>query len=999
MNLQQFSQATNATPFDAEASNGKQARQAEDLTAVMPTAGSRRLGRYVSKSFHARGGMGEVWLFQDGTIGREVALKVLRRDADGARERFLAEAQITGQLEHPGIVPVHDFGIDDAGQPFYVMKFVRGRTLKQAIADYHAPQTAGAEPRQVQFVRLLKVFVDLCHATAYAHSRGVVHRDIKPDNVMLGHYGETLLLDWGIAKLLGSVESSSPQGGGTSGPGSSTEGWVRASGGASSQTGDGTVLGTPSYMAPEMADGHSAQTDQRTDVYLLGSTLYEILTAKLPRQGSSRDEMVELARSVPPPPARKVLPGCSRPLEAVALKAMAHRREDRYPDAMALAADVERYLAGEPVSACQESTWRRSWRWCRRHRRALSRGAATVLIIGLAAATALTWQTASQMRRREQARADLRDYNRLAEDARFYAASTDAPGEQIPYYDPVKGESLAGAAVAVIDKWGNSLQQWPLPEELGRLRNDVYDLLLLRAQARNVRREDAAQTLLVLERARTAGTPLTSGYYRIRAGTCELLGDSKGQADNLGHYKDASLPSGAADLFLLGEEARLGRAVRAGTYAEEDASATQSLRTAADYYRKSLAVDPTYYWSQLQLGRCELALGRGDEALAALGACVAIRPNSPWSYCSRGLALAMLKRYADAERDLDKSLALSPGFPPALLDRGVCRWLQHRYDEAIKDYDAAINPPGSAGLIEASYYRGWLLVDQEKYALALGDLDRFIAGRPDFAPAYRLRARAHLMLGRDSDCLKDLDASPLIGRSAAESDAAACCRRGHALRQGAVDWPGPAAIRAAELARQQLTQALPLDRLSAVAFSDLGAVCMKLGEAEQGIEWYSKSLDAAPGDPKVWMLRGEAYVASQQYVKGSADFSQAVRLDPSNATAHSWLGYVAAMRSEGEPLREAAQATALGGDNFVVLHNVACIYAQLSRSDSSSSKQDQDLTVAYLRRAVQIWRTRNGGPDELQLIRDEPAFHIDTLQQRPDFQALLHVSADPSAIE
>jgi serine/threonine protein kinase/tetratricopeptide (TPR) repeat protein len=989
MDLPQFSQATDADPVRTNPSNGKPSEQVENSTVVTSPAGGRRLGRYVSRSFHARGGMGEVWLFHDGTIGREVALKMLRRDAGGARERFLAEAQITGQLEHPGIVPVHDFGIDDSGQPFYVMKFVRGRTLKQAIADYHAPASKPGEARQLQFVRLLQVFVDLCHAAAYAHSRGVVHRDIKPDNVMLGPYGETLLLDWGIAKLLGAPENSEPPSDASGASGQSGTGWVHASSGASSQTGEGTVMGTPSYMAPEMAEGHSERTDQRTDVYLLGSTLYEILTCKQPRQGSSRDEMVELARSVPPPPARKVFPGCSRPLEAVTLKAMSPRREDRYPDAMALAADIERYLAGEPVSACPESVWRRSWRWCRRHRRALMRGAATVLFIALTAATLVTWQNSREIHRREQARADLRDYDRLAEDARFYAASTDAPGEQIPYYDPAKGESLAASAVAVIDKWGDSFQRWPLPEERGRLRNDLYELFLLQAQTRNLRRENAAQTLLVLDRAGALGVPLTSGYYRIRAATCELLGDARGQANNLNHSKDASLSFGATDLFLLGEEARLASSVHAALSTDGDLHATASLRAAADYYRKSLAIDPTYYWSQLQLGRCELALGRGDEALAALGACVAIRPTSPWSYCSRGLALAMLKRYADSERDLDKALELRPGFPPALLDRGVCRWLQHQYSQALGDYDAAINPPGGTGLIEAGYYRGWLLVDQGKFDLAVADFDRFITARPDFAPAYLLRARTHLMLGREADCLNDLDAAPAIGRRAAETEAAAHCRRGHALRGAMIDWPGPAATRAAELARRQLMQALPPDQNPAVTLADLGAVCMKLGEVQQAIEWYSKSLDAAPADAKVWMLRGEAYVASRQYAEGAADFAQAVRLEPSNATAHSWLGYIAAMQSEGDPLREAAQATALGGDDFVVLHNVACIYAQLSRSDGSTSQQDLDLTVAYLQRAVQIWRTRNGGPNEPQLIRDEPAFHLPSLRARDDFRALL----------
>ena len=301
-----------------------------DLDAAKPGP----CGRYLRKSFHARGGMGEVWLSQDNAIGRDIALKVLRHDSESAKARFLAEAQITGQLEHPNIVPVHDFGMDDEGHPYYVMKFVRGRTLKQAIAEYHAPGPKAAGDRELERVRLLHVFVDLCHAVAYAHSRGVLHRDVKPDNVMLGPYGETLVLDWGIAKVVGQPEGGGISGGGVSGQTNSIR---SVSGGASSATSEGTVLGTASYMPPEMAEGLASKTDERSDVYLLGATLYEILTGKMPRQASSREDMLELARTVPPPPARRLHRQCPRAVEAIAVKAMAHRQEDRYVGAMELA--------------------------------------------------------------------------------------------------------------------------------------------------------------------------------------------------------------------------------------------------------------------------------------------------------------------------------------------------------------------------------------------------------------------------------------------------------------------------------------------------------------------------------------------------------------------------------------------------------------------------------------------------------------------------------------
>lgn len=238
--------------------------------------------RYALSRFHARGGMGEIWLAEDLEIGRSVALKKMRSGRDEDRERFLIEAQTTGQLEHPGIVPVHELGVDEHDQPFYVMKSVDGRTLKEAIAEYHAPAMAAGSPssapREVQWLRLLEIFVDLCHAISYAHSRGVLHRDLKPENVMLGRFGETLVLDWGLAKVLNYPE--------TAGRNSS----VHLVYGDSSHTQAGSVIGSAPYMAPEVAEGRAEQTNERTDIYLLGATLCPGHPHRLAGRGTNADD-------------------------------------------------------------------------------------------------------------------------------------------------------------------------------------------------------------------------------------------------------------------------------------------------------------------------------------------------------------------------------------------------------------------------------------------------------------------------------------------------------------------------------------------------------------------------------------------------------------------------------------------------------------------------------------------------------------------------------------
>ncbi len=250
--------------------------------------------RYVLKRFHARGGMGEVWQADDTEIGRMVAIKKMREGYAENQDRFLAEAQIAGQLEHPGIVPVHDLGLDQEGHTFYVMKFVQGQTLKAAVEDYHQDTKQSHSDHKVAWSKLLQHFLNMCQAVAYAHSRGVIHRDLKPDNVMLGPYSETLVLDWGLAKIVDQPDAP----GGELAP-------LLTKGRTSDETHYGSVIGAPPYMSPELAEGRAAEAGPPTDVYLLGATLYHILTGQPPRRGSSRDEMLELARTVPPVPPRK----------------------------------------------------------------------------------------------------------------------------------------------------------------------------------------------------------------------------------------------------------------------------------------------------------------------------------------------------------------------------------------------------------------------------------------------------------------------------------------------------------------------------------------------------------------------------------------------------------------------------------------------------------------------------------------------------------------------
>lgn len=365
------------------------------------TGASQAASRYRIVRSHARGGLGEVFVAVDEELGREVALKEIQgRHADDleSRARFLLEAEVTGQLEHPGIVPVYGLACYPDGRPFYAMRFIKGQSLKDAIRRFHEDASLRADPGKwsLELRKLLERFRDVCNAIAYAHSKGVLHRDLKPDNVMLGEYGETLVVDWGLARVMGRKDRA-PVGG------EALRLSAEAQGSGCTQV--GSVLGTPAYMPPEQAEGKLDDLGPASDVYSLGATLYHLLTGKAPFVDPNMSNVLaQVGRGEFLPP-RRVNSAVPAPLEAVCLKAMALKPEDRYGSPRALADDVEHWLADEPVTALPETTGQRWARWARRHRSWMRAGTAALLVIVGVLIVAVLIVTRS----REQEQAALRN--------------------------------------------------------------------------------------------------------------------------------------------------------------------------------------------------------------------------------------------------------------------------------------------------------------------------------------------------------------------------------------------------------------------------------------------------------------------------------------------------------------------------------------------------------------------------------------------------------------
>jgi WD40 repeat protein/serine/threonine protein kinase len=360
------------TPSQAKAVPGSDALNG--ATAEDSQAGPEQVeNRYQLVRPHASGAIGHVWVARDAELGRDVALKELKpeRAADPAMiARFLHEARVTGRLQHPGIVPVYELVPGEGDEPpFYTMRLVHGQTLTAAARAYHHRRKAG-QAKRLEFHKLLHAFLSVCNTVAYAHTRGVIHRDLKGDNIVLGDFGEVIVLDWGFSKVRFSFGER-----GASSPCSARQQGADAP--RSPETDDdappeqtriGDALGTPAYMSPEQAEGRLADVDARTDVFGLGAILFEILTGQPPFVGERTTAVLHKARAGEVPHPRAFNPSVPPVLVAICRRAMAHQPAQRYTSAADLARELQHWLADEPVLAYREPWPARCQRWMRRHR-------------------------------------------------------------------------------------------------------------------------------------------------------------------------------------------------------------------------------------------------------------------------------------------------------------------------------------------------------------------------------------------------------------------------------------------------------------------------------------------------------------------------------------------------------------------------------------------------------------------------------------------------------
>ncbi len=358
-----------------------------------------RAERYTIRREIARGGMGVIYEVWDEDMGRALAMKVIQNPA--GLERFLDEARITGRLDHPGVLPVHELGLDAEGRAFFTMPLIDGKDLDLVLRQAISGESGWS------LTRALEVFVKVCDTLAYAHSRGVIHRDLKPQNIMVGRFGETYVMDWGLARILGA-----PAAGRARQPENAEDAGAARS---PHRTWAGTVLGTPAYMPPEQAAGDLDGLDERSDIYAVGGMLYTLLTGRRPYassgSGKSSREIVESVLAGPPARIQELNRAATPELVAIGERAMARAKEGRYSTIKEMSDDLRAFLEGRVVRAYRTGAIAELQKWVARNR--FVAAAAALALVALAGF--LAW--------REVTRREIEDERNQKSDALVRAGS------------------------------------------------------------------------------------------------------------------------------------------------------------------------------------------------------------------------------------------------------------------------------------------------------------------------------------------------------------------------------------------------------------------------------------------------------------------------------------------------------------------------------------------------------------------------------------------------
>jgi serine/threonine-protein kinase len=866
-----------------------------------------RAGRFRLQGEIARGGMGVVLRAHDPELDRALAVKVVLpqyRDDPAITHRFVGEARLAGQLQHPGVVPIHDLGQLDDGRPFFAMKLIEGRTLAELLGERPHPGH--------DLPRFLRYFQAVCQAIGYAHSRGVIHRDLKPANVMVGAFGEVQVMDWGLAKRLSpppaAADVSTPE---VSGPPPAAGDPERTSlhlaaapaVGEASGTQPGSVMGTPAYVAPEQASGEVQRLDERSDVFGLGAILCEVLTGQPPYVATGAIQLHRMAARADLADAQARLRGCGADGELVglALACLAPQPADRPRNAEAVAEALTAYLDGVQARLRQAELAEAEARAlaageARRRRLALALTATIVLAVSLGAGTAL-WYQGNRQARQSQVAHDVGDaLGRVAELRERARAGT------------AESASLSAQAREQLQRARTLVQTGPadealreqverVGEELDAEKNDrkfVADLeAALLVQAERVPGERFYSPEQAVPRFREAfrayGVPAGEGEppaAAVRLGRplvrrsasaaleewIDLAADPRykiheSHLDWLRAVADAGPDEEVREIHAAWQEGDAGKrqaalervAAAADMHKLPPSALTRLARrliragsrnTAVQLLRRARQEHPTDFWLNEELG-----VLLGDEpgqvadAIRFLTAAVALHPSSPVPRLNLGHVLQSAGQIDEAIACYEQALALDPNYAAALTNLGGALSARGEADRAIACYHKAIDIDPTDAL--AHNKLGKELFQKGRPDEAIACYRKAIDLEPRFAPAhYNLGVR--------------LEANGEV------HEAIACYRK-----------------------------AIAIDPRLALAHYSLGLALGAKGEMNEAIACLREATVLSPKFAPAYYNLGVALAAKGETDQAMACYRQTIAIDPIHVQAHSNLGK--ALHEKGKP--------------------------------------------------------------------------------------------------
>jgi tetratricopeptide (TPR) repeat protein/tRNA A-37 threonylcarbamoyl transferase component Bud32 len=919
-----------------------------------------------------RGGMGVVYRCLDIDLQRHLAVKVLQeqfRDDADLKRRLLDEARIMGRLQHPGVAPVHEVGHLPDGRPFFSMKQVRGRTLAHLLKDVPTPEpastaaakeaTAGRTPA-ADLARLLAIFEQVCQAVAYAHSQGILHRDLKPGNVMVGAFGEVQVMDWGLAKLLKEEGRRRKE---ESEQDHSDSSFLLL---PSSLTQVGTVLGTFAYMAPEQARGETGSLDERCDVFGLGAILCHILTGRPPYVGQTTAEVQRQTLAADLKETWKRLDDCGADGELVALarQCMAARREERLPDGGAVAAALARHHAAaqERLRKSEQARVAAQARAVEERKRRRIQGilavALVVLVVGLAGAGMWAyWQwTTSQLE--EAAQALQRQELEKAINDKLEAWQKGREDLHRKLDNPVEAA-----------RWLSDMDSWQAA--IGHLREVWKEADALRHGGQNLLRETWAARLEELEqqtRADEDDYQLARRLDDIRLDAATLV---KGEFDTSRAGPDYDKVFGQFQLrptqaapAVLAAKMRLSHARYALVAAldhwasvTKDTALQQRLlelarRADPDPGRDQLR-DPRTLSDQAKLLRLARAIDVAQQSpqfLSALSDRLDLgpatelleraRPQHPqdfWLYFQLGGLVADPR---DKVGYFQAALALRPRSSAVWNNLGYALAKQEKVPEAMAYYVKAIEL--DPRFVKARYNLATALIIQKHLPKAQNEARRILEIDPD-------NAHAHFFLGVVFQRERQLDRAITHYQKALGSSAHTDSTLGKMNGRTAHTNLGMVYYQKNDLpeAIEHFRTALRIDESYGEAHYNLGMILAKKHEIPEAVKHLHRALELNPKDASPHNVLGLIQSAERNDLEGAArHFHEALKIDPRFASAHNNLGMVLRVKKDtAGALRHFRQSVALDPNEAIAQLNLALVLA---------AQKDQHGAELHFRKAIAL---------------------------------------------